>query len=123
MNVAEYVFAALANGAGGLRAHHNKLPRKGDSNYVLPMLVITGIAGHTEMHLRGDGGLRRYLVQVDAWATSRKGADDYMELARAKMLAATTFKVAAIDVSGAEGYDEEANLYRASLEFGLWVNK
>jgi hypothetical protein len=122
MNVAEVVFQALSSGSDGLRAFQNKLPRKGDANYILPMLVITLVAGHDEMQLRGDGGLQRRLIQLDAWATTRKGADDLAELARTRMLAATTFKVAAIDVSGADGYDEDANLFRASFEYGIWRN-
>jgi hypothetical protein len=123
MNIAELVFAAITSGSDGLRAFQNKLPRKGEAMYVLPMIAISTITGHTEMHLSGDGGLRRYLIQLDAWASTRRGADDYMELAREKMLAATTFKIGAIEVTGADGYDEEANLYRTSVEFGLWVNQ
>jgi len=122
MNVPELVSAALTNGSDQLRVHHNKLPRKGDDNYIPPMLVATTVTSRDEIHLRGDGGLRRYLIQLDAWAASRKFADDYMELARTKMLAATSFSIAAVSATGAEGYDENANLYRASLEFGLWVN-
>jgi hypothetical protein len=123
MNIAEYVSAALRDGSDGLRVHHNRLPRDNDSlRAVLPAIVISAVAGVDEMDLQGDAGLRRRLFQADSWATTRKGADDYMELARAKMLAANTFTVAAIDVSGAEGFDEDANLFRASLEFALWFN-
>lgn len=123
MNIAELVFAALANGSDGLRAHHEKLPAKGTPSYILPMLVITTVAGSDDVDLRGDASLHHRLMQLDAWGASRKLADDYMELARLKMLSATTFGVGAIDVSGGGGYDEEANLFRASLEFRVWFNQ
>lgn len=123
MNLAELVFDALTTGSDGLRAHHNKLPKKGEDGYVLPMAVITTIGGHNERHLRGDGGLRRRVVRVDIWGASRKLADDAMEVALTKMDAASTFKVAAVEDSGAPGYDFDANLWRSSFDFTVWFNQ
>ena len=120
MNIAELVFQALSSGSDGLRAFQNRLPQSGAANYVLPALVITTVAGADEMTLVGADGLRRRLIQLDAWGSSRKFADDYMELARTRMLAGTGFKVGAIDQTAAPQFDDEANLFRASLEFSLW---
>jgi hypothetical protein len=123
VNIAEHVFAAL----DGLRAHQEKLPSKGVTNeppgYVLPMLVISTITGNDDLDLRGEASLRWRVMQIDAWGKTRRGTDDYMELARAQMLAYKQFSVGAIDVSGAPGYDDDANLFRASLEFRVWFTQ
>lgn len=114
MSILADVIAAL----DPLRAHKGKLPNE----RVLPAIVVTVVTGTDEMVLRGDGELRRRVVQLDAWGTVESGADDYMEQARTKMLAASGFKVARIDVSGAPDYEPEANLFRSSLEFAIWFN-
>lgn len=120
MNAAELVFAALTNGSDGLRAHHNKVPRKGDAGHVFPLLTITTVSETAETDLRGDSSLRRRVVQIDAWSKTRKGADDLAELARAKMTAASTFKIGSPEKSGAPEYDDEADLFRASYDYPIW---
>lgn len=119
MSAAQLVHAELISGTTGLRAHKSVLPRE----RTLPAIVITPIAGSDEIHLRGDSGLTRQVVQLDAWASLESGAESYMEQAKQKMLNASTFQVANISVSGADTYDEEANLYRASREFTIWFNQ
>jgi hypothetical protein len=114
----ELVSVALRDGSGSVRCHFNKLPRE----RVLPAVVITVVSGSNDMDMEGDDTLRSRIVQLDAWASTRTGADNYMEEARGQMLAATTFVVGDIRESGADHYDEEANLYRASLEFDVGFN-
>ena len=116
MNIAETVSAALRD--ADLRCHFNKLPRE----RTIPAIVITMIAGFDDVDLSGDASLRNRVMQLDVWASTRTGADAYMESAKTAMLAATTFTVGDIRESGADGIDDEANLYRASLEFSIWLN-
>lgn len=122
-SITERVISALTAGSDGLRAHRNKLPPPGDPGRVLPAAVVNEIAGHDERDLRGADGLRRRIMRVDVWGTTRRGADDAMEVAMDKMDAATTFTVAGSEPSWAPGFDDEANLYRASVDFTLWFER
>lgn len=116
MSVAVTVAQALID--ADLRCHHNKMPRE----RTIPALVITTIGGFDDVDLAGDASFGNRIVQLDAWASTRTGADTYMDSAKAAMLAATTFSVGDVRESGADGFDDEAGLYRASLEFSVWFN-
>lgn len=113
MSVAEDVIAAL----DPLRAHKARLPDK----RTLPAIVVSIVAGHDEWTLEGDDNLSHRIVQLDAWASTETGADNYMRQAREKMLASADFTVSGVDVSGAPDYDDDANLYRSSFEFRIWL--
>ena len=112
------VLASVIQALNPLAVYKGRLPPE----HVLPSLVAQIVAGNDEIHLRGDSSLSRRIVQLDAWASVETSAESYMTQAKAKLLAATTFQVAAINVSGAESYDADANLYRSSLEFTLWFS-
>lgn len=119
MNDVELVFNALTDGSSPLRARHNKLPPKGDPAYILPTAVINKLAGSDQTDLRGRDGYRWRVIRIDVWGTTRKGADDYMELVKSKMEATGTFSSGTPEESGAPPYDDESNLYRASVDFPI----
>lgn len=121
-SVSTLVVTALITGSDPLRAYKGKLPAKGTPGRILPSAVVSVIGGHDEVDLRGDAGLSRRVVQVDAWHELEQSADDYMELVKAKLFASDAFQVNAVTESGADPFDEEANLYRASREFTVWFN-
>ena len=114
MSVSETVIEALSP----LRAHKGHLPDK----RTLPAIVVQVVAGNDEWTLEGDDELKRRVIQLDAWSSTETGADTYMAQARTAMLASTDFAVAGVNVSGAPDYDEEANLYRSSFEFTIWLD-
>ena len=117
MNLAERIFQALTSGSDPLRAYQDKMPRE----RTLPAIVITAeIAGEDDYGLQGANGLRHRISQLDVYASTRKGADDYAELAREKMAAATTFAVARSYPSGAPDFEPDVDLFRNSIEFSLW---
>jgi len=113
MSVEEMVVDAL----DPLRAHKGRLPDK----RTLPALVVQVIAGSNEYTLEGDDGLRRRLVQIDAYSTTEYNADEYMKEADAKMQDATTFVVAGVEVAS-PGFENEPSLYRSSFQFILWFD-
>ena len=119
MSLAEDVFAALTGGTPAARAYPEVLPQMP----VLPALTYRLIAGTDDFHLQGRSGLVIRLVQVDAWATTRMGADRAMADASVLMVASQAFQVNGIDVSGADTYEEETQRYRASREFSIWVQE
>lgn len=122
MTIAEDVFAALTSGSP-MRVYVDVLPPM----VVYPALCYSIIAGEDDMDLRGLSGSSRYFVQVDAWATTRLGADSLMAAAQQLMMSATTFQVGSVNVSGGtyiggagvEQYEADTGLYRASKEFSI----
>lgn len=121
-SISTLVVKALITGSDALRAYKGKLPAKGTPGRILPSAVVQVIGGHDEVDLRGDAGLARRVVQIDAWHELEQTADDYMELVKTKLFGSGVFQVAGVTESGADPFDDEANLYRASREFTLWFN-
>lgn len=119
MSLSEDVFAALSGGTPAARVYPEVLPQMA----VLPALTFTLIAGDDDFHLGGKSGLDMRLIQVDAWATTRLGADREMSAATVLMVASAAFQVNAINVTGADGYEPETQRYRASREFTLWLQE
>lgn len=120
MNLAERIFQALTSGSEPLRAYQDKMPRE----RTLPAIVISSeIAGEDDYGLRGPNGLRHRLVQLDAYGRTRRGVDNYMELARDQMNAATTFTVAKSYPSGAPEFEPDVDLFRSSVEFSVWYER
>lgn len=123
MSLHEDLFVALTAETEPLRVYADTLPAK----VVLPALTYFIVGGHDEIYMEGDAGLVRRLVQVDAWAGTRIAAEAAMERAKALLLAATTFSVAAIDVVDITGvtqagFEPDTERYRCSREFAVWAN-
>lgn len=116
MTIEESIFGALNAGSPPpLRAYPDVMP-----DYpVYPLCTYIIVGGEDDVHLNGDAGTARRLVQVDAWARTRLGAGQTIELAKQMMFAATDFTVGAVNVSGAPTYEPDAQLYRGSLEFSI----
>lgn len=117
--IRERIFLALTSGSDGVRAHYDKLPAKGDPNYIMPATVIQVIAGHDEQTLRGADGLCQAIVQIDAYAGGRLLADELAALVKTKLRAARTFTTGTISKAAAPPYDYDAALYRESLEMPI----
>jgi hypothetical protein len=116
MTIEEKVFTALTAGSPApLRAYPDLMPQY--PTYPLVTYII--VAGEDDIHLNGDAGTARRLVQVDAWARTRLGAAQTMAIAKTQMLAAEDFTVGRVDISGAPTYEPDPELYRASLEFSV----
>lgn len=116
MTIEEKIFSALTAGSPApLRAYPDIMPQYP----TYPLLTYIVVAGEDDIHLSGDAGTARRLVQIDAWARTRLGAAQTMATAKQMMLASADFTVGRIDVSGAPTYEPDSQLYRASLEFSV----
>jgi hypothetical protein len=118
MTVAERIFAALsaaATSSDGLRAYPNEFPQLA----TFPLIVYTIVGGEDDVHLGGASDSAHRLIQLDAWGRTAIGVEELMSVARYKMLAASTFSVGAINVSGAASYEPDTKLFRASREFSI----
>jgi hypothetical protein len=116
MTPSEMIFGALTAGSPApLRAYPDVMP----DNPVFPLVTFMIVAGEDDMHLDGDSGTARRLVQVDAWGRTRLGVEAIIATAKAQMLAASNFTVARVDVSGAPRFEPDSRLYRESLEFSI----
>lgn len=116
MIIEEKIFAALTAGSPApLRAYPDVMPQY--PTYPLVTYIVVG--GEDDMYLGGDAGTARRLVQVDAWARTRLGAAETIQIAKSQMLASSDFTVARVDVSGAPTFEPEPQLYRASFEFSI----
>ncbi len=101
MTLSEDVFAALTTGSPmPLRVYPDVLPPL----IQLPACTYQVVAGVDEFHLLGRAGLGRILVRVDVWST----------------MASSNFSVTGIDITGADGFEEDTERYRASREFIIW---
>lgn len=114
MTIEEDFFAAATAGSPTIRLYPEVLPQEGS---ILPAATFTVVGGFDDMHMGGVSNTGMRLFQVDAWASSRLSADNLMDGIQTRLLAATTFVVVGVDVSGAPRYEEETKRYRASKEF------
>jgi uncharacterized protein DUF3168 len=123
VTISEDIFAALTATSPAIRVYVDVMPPQ----VVLPALVYSIIAGEDDVDLRGRSGSARYFVELDAWATTRLGADELMAEAETRMWAATTFQVGSSNISGGtyiggagvEQFEAETGRYRASKEFSI----
>ena len=118
MTVSERVAAALRaddTASDGLRVFPNKRPLY--PHY--PLITYSIIAGEDDVHLDGRSNSAQRLVQLDAWGRTEIGVAELMEIAIDKMLAASSFSVGRISLSGADPYEPETDLYRSSYEFSI----
>lgn len=116
MTIEEKIFAALNAGSPPpLRSYPDIIPQY--PTYPLATYIIVG--GEDDVHLDGEGGTARRLVQVDVWARTRLGAAQTMGIAKGLMFATDDFTIGAVSVSGAPTYESDTELYRASLEFSV----
>lgn len=120
MTLREDIFAALTSGTPNiLRVYPDALPQKA----ILPAVTFFTVAGKNDFHLQGQSGLVTRIVQIDAWAGTALSADNIMATVEELMVASSDFQVNAIDVSGADPYEQETERYRASREFTLWIQQ
>jgi hypothetical protein len=118
MSLEEDVFAALTNGSPSpLRVYPEVLPQ----TVTLPAVTYTIVGGSYDFDLQGATGLGRIIVQIDAWSTTRSGANSTMAEAASLMLSATAFQVTVMDESGADRYEPDTKRYRESREFAVWA--
>jgi hypothetical protein len=117
MSLRSDIYTALTTG-GGLTAYPDAAPQ----NVTYPVIVFQVVAGHDEVYLDGYAGLVNRLVQIDAYANDPDVADALIETIKTRLGAATAFRVAAVNISGADSFDDDAKMYRASREFSLWAN-
>ena len=113
MTIEEDFFAAATAGSPTIRMYPEVMPQQP----VLPAATFTVISGRDDMHIAGKSNTGERIFQVDAWASSRLGADTLMDDVQSRLLQATAFTIVAIDMSGAPRYEEETRRYRASKEF------
>ena len=115
MTIEEDFYAAMTAGSPTIRAYPEVLPELP----TLPAATYTMVGGYDDMNMLGveNTGLR--VVEVDAWASTRLGADSLMGDIQSRLLAATTFVVVDIQVSAAPRYEPETKRYRASKEFSI----
>lgn len=113
MTIEEDFFAAATAGSPTIRLYPEILPQV----VTLPAVTCTVVGGFDDMHMAGVENTGTRVFQVDAWASTRLSADNLIEDVQSRLLAATTFLVVGIDVSGAPRYEEETKRYRASKEF------
>lgn len=117
MTLREDIFSALTAGSPTpIRAYTDTLPPK----VVLPALTFFVVYGHDDFHLEGRSGLIERLIQMDAWAGTRLGADALMQEALQLMLQSTAFSVTAIAETAAASYEPDTDRYRSSYELTLW---
>lgn len=117
MSLRSDIYSALVNG-GSLTAYPDAAPE----GVTYPVVVFQFVAGHDEVYLDGYAGLVNRLVQIDAYADDPDTADALIETVKTRLAAASAFRVAAVNVSGADPFDDDAKMYRASREFSLWAN-
>jgi len=115
MTIEEDFYAAMTSGSPSIRAYPEALPQKA----TLPAATYTMVGGYDDMNMTGIENTGSRVVQVDAWASSRLSADNLMGDIQTRLLAATTFVVVDIQISGAPRYESETDRYRASKEFTI----
>lgn len=113
MTIHEDLVATVGPAVGG-RFYANVAP----SNAAFPYAVYSLVSATPTQVLEGEITPTNWIFQIDAFATQKSAVAALGTAIRAAMNAATLYKSTCTMVL--DDYEEEAKLYRVTLDFSVW---
>lgn len=124
MSIDSDIFAALQASAGltaliGTGTDCRAYPDEAPQDCAYPLVTFFRIAGVEEFHLGGSTNLLNARYQFSCWGQTFDSADATAQAVRTALLAATAFKVAAINTY-AGPVEPELKLFHRIVDVSTW---